>query len=198
MTYPPGGQQPYEEPQYPGQPFDGPTSYPPPPDYPRQPPMAPPPPPRRKSKLGLILALVAVFAIAVVGVLAGGLVLTSQGKGPFASDEKRVEAAIRDYYRTLDADGFVAAVGKMCAADRAELDGMTNEQRAQLETAKFAITIDKIDKIVVSGDQATAHITGKLTMTFPGEEPDSDTSTDEHVKKEDGKWRVCSLQSGKN
>ncbi|WP_405166994.1 hypothetical protein OG203_18975 [Nocardia sp. NBC_01499] len=189
MTYPPGGQPPQHGPQQP-------TGYPPPTGYQQAPPSGHQP--SRKSKIGLIVALVVVLLLALGGVVVLGAVLTTQGKGPLASDGKRIEVAIHDFYDTLQAKGFRAAAGKACAADQAEFDALPEEQKQEFESATVAVNIDKIENIVINGEAATAHIVGKLTLEVPGQAPDTDTSTTEHLKKEDGKWKVCSAGSGKN
>lgn len=247
MTYPPGGQPPFGQPQEPGQPGygqpypqqggqgypqqggypppggqgypppggqgyppPGAQGYPPPggqgyapqgaPGYP--PPGGNPPgyqgyPPPKQRKTGLIIGLL-VLVLVIAGAVAAGVVLTMQGKTPLASDEKKIEVAIHDFYDTLGSRGFAAAAAKSCAADRAEFDTLTEEQKKEFDTAKIEVSIDKIDDIVVTGDRASARITGKLTLTIPGETPDTDTGTTEHLRKEDGKWKVCSAESGKN
>ncbi|WP_069167758.1 Rv0361 family membrane protein [Nocardia altamirensis] len=205
MTYPPGGQPPYQGPQYPHQP-EQPTGYPPPTDYPpaEYPPAEPPqagapvPQPAKKTKIGLIVGLVAVVLLALGGAVVIGAVLTAQGKGPLASDGKRIELAIRDFYGTLESHGFKAAAAKACAADRAEFDALPAPQREEFDAATISVTIDKIENIVITGDAATAHIVGTLTLLVPGQEPDTDTSTTEHLKKENGQWKVCSAGSGAN
>ncbi|MFI6045426.1 hypothetical protein ACIA8C_27615 [Nocardia sp. NPDC051321] len=193
MTFPPGGQPPQQGPQYP-------TEYPPPTGYPQGGYASPPPArqPSRKSKIALIIGLVAVVLLALGGVVVLGAVLTAQGKGPLASDSKRIEVAVHDFYDTLQAKGFRAAAAKACEADRAEFDALPEEQKQEFESATVAVTIDKIENIVITGETATAHIVGKLTLEVPGQAPDTDTSTTEHLKKEDGKWKVCSGGSGKN
>lgn len=200
MTYPPGGQPPYSESQYPQHP-DQPTGYPPPvypqAGYPTQPPPAGRQP-SRKGKVGLVIALIAVVLLALGGVVVIGAVLTAQGKGPFASDAQRIQSAIHDFYNTLEAKGFQAAAAKACAADRAEFDALPAEQKLEFDTAAISVEIDKIDNIKIDGELATARITGKLTLELPGTEPDTDTSTTEHLTKEDGKWKVCSASTGQN
>lgn len=193
MTFPPSGQPPQQGPQYP-------TDYPPPTGYP-QAGYPPPPPgrqPSRKGKIGLIIGLVAVVVLALSGVVVLGAVLTAQGKGPIASDGKRIEVAVHDFYNTLEAKGFRAAAAKACAADRTEFDALPEDQKQEFESATVSVTIDKIENIVITGETATAHIVGKLTLEVRGQVPDTDTSTTEHLKKEDGKWKVCSAGSGKN
>ncbi|MEV5838495.1 hypothetical protein [Nocardia sp. NPDC052112] len=237
MTYPPGGQPPFGEPQYPqgaGQPYgypqQGGAGYPQQggqgypqqggqgypqqggQGYPQQggqgygPPQGYPPPgghqqsgylPPKKRRTGLIIGLL-VLVLVIAGAVAAGVVLTAQGKTPLASDEKKIEVAIHDFYDTLGKQGFAAAAAKACAADRAEFDTLTEEQKKEFDTAKVEVSIDKIDNVVITGDRATARITGKLTLTVPGETPDTDTGTTEHLRKEDGKWKVCSAESGKN
>jgi hypothetical protein len=224
MTYPPGGQPPFGEPQYPqqpGQPFGQPQQPQQPyghvpqggPDYPQQgypqqgyPPGYPqqgyPPgypqqgyPPPKKSRTGLIIGLL-ILILVIVGGLAAGVVLTVQGKTPLSSDEKKIEVAVRDFYEALSSDGFGAAAAKTCSADRREFEALTPEQRKEFDAAKISVTIDSVDNIVITGDRATAHINGKLSLTLPDEVPntDTDTGTNEHLRKEDGKWKVCSKE----
>lgn len=237
MTFPPGGQPPFGDPQQSGQgygppqqpygqpqqsygqpqqsygqpqqpygyPPQGGPGYPPPhggQGYP--PPGGPgsyPPPgyqgPPKKRRTGLIIGLL-VLVLVIAGAVAAGVVLTVQGKTPLASDEKKIEVAIHDFYDTLGSDGFAAAAAKACAADRAEFDTLTEDQKKEFDTAKIDVSIDKIDNIVITDDRATAKITGKLTLTIPGEVPDTDAGTTEHLRKEDGKWKVCSAETGKN
>ncbi|MEU4342466.1 hypothetical protein AB0H00_14545 [Nocardia sp. NPDC023852] len=197
MTYPPGAQPPQDRPHYPQQP----TGQPPPMGYGNPPPSYPqpgglpggyPPRPPKKSWTGLIAGSVAIVALAVAGAVIAGIFLTSQGKGPLSSDEKKIQFAIHDFYEVLGSQGFRAAAEKACAADRAEFDAMTEEQKKEFDSATVSVTIERIEGIVVTGRSATAKITGKLTVAIPGETPDSDTSTTEHLRKEDGKWKVCS------
>lgn len=219
MTYPPGGQPPFGGPQGAGQPqqpygypqqggaeYPQQAGYPPPGGQGYGPQQGYPPPggyqqpgypPPKKRRTGLIIGLL-VLVLVIAGAVAAGVVLTVQGKTPLASDEKKIEVAIHDFYDTLGSDGFAAAAAKTCAADRAEFDTLTDEQKKQFDTAKVEVNIDKIDDIVITGDRATARITGKLTLTLPGETPDTDTGTTEHLRKEDGKWKICSAESGKN
>ncbi|MGY4101266.1 Rv0361 family membrane protein [Nocardia sp. R16R-3T] len=202
MTYPQGGQTPFGQPQYPqgaGQPQQG-YGYPqqggyPPPSGQGYGPQQGYPPPKRRT--GLIIALL-VLVLVIAGAVAAGVVLMAQGKTPLASDEKKIQVAIHDFYDTLGKSGFAAAAAKACAADRADFDTLTEEQKKEFDSAKVEVDIDKIDDIVIIGDRATAKITGKLTLTVPGETPDTDTGTTEHLRKEDGKWKVCSAESGKN
>ncbi|WP_433194998.1 hypothetical protein ACQP1G_40110 [Nocardia sp. CA-107356] len=211
QPYPPQGGQGY--PQQGGYPPPGGQGYPPPGGQGYAPQGAPgyPPPggpvgyppgyqgyqPPKKRRTGLIVGLV-VLVVVIAGAVGAGVTLTVQGKTPLASDEKKIEVAIHDFYDTLGSDGFAAAAAKACAADRAEFDTLTDEQKKEFDTAKVDVSIDKIDNIVITGDRATARITGKLTLTIPGENPDTDTGTNEHLRKEDGKWKVCSAESGKN
>ncbi|MFI6775848.1 hypothetical protein [Nocardia sp. NPDC050412] len=194
--YPPGAQgygpQHGGYPQPGGQGYGPQQGYPPPGGY--QQPGYPPP---KKRRTGLIIGLL-VLVLVIAGAVAAGVVLTVQGKTPLASDDKKIQVAIHDFYDTLESHGFAAAADKACAADRAEFDTLTDEQKKEFDTAKIEVNIDKIDDIVVTGDRATARITGKLTLTVPGETPDTDTGTTEHLRKEDGKWKVCSAESGKN
>jgi hypothetical protein len=189
---PPGPGQPPSIPGYPppgpGQPSSAPGY--PPPGYP---PWGYPPPPK-KSHTGLIVGLVAIVALVIAGAVIAGVFLTSQGRGPLASDEKRIELAIRDFYETLDTRGFRAAAEQACAHERAAFEAMTESEKSEFDSTSISVTIDRIDDIVVTGDTATAKVTGKLTVAVPGEQPDTESSTTEHLKKEDGKWKVCSAE----
>ncbi|MFQ6331352.1 hypothetical protein ACLMAL_35190 [Nocardia sp. CWNU-33] len=211
MTYPPSGQPPYgsQYPEQPGQhgyPQQGPYPPPQPYGYPPQggmgypPPGYPPqgyPPPPKKKRTGLFIGLL-VLVLIIAGGIAAGVVLTVQGKTPLASDEKKIEAAIHEFYDALGKDGFRAAAAKACASDRADFDSLSQEQKQAFDAAQVSVTINRIEDIVVTGDTATAHIVGHLTLTLPGETPNTDDSTNEHLRKENGKWRVCSAETGKN
>ncbi|WP_040788916.1 nuclear transport factor 2 family protein [Nocardia paucivorans] len=204
-AYPPpqGAPQPGIPPQQ-GMPQPG---FPPPPGvppqgFPPQPGMNPPggfpppgmPPQPQKSRTGLIVGLIAAGLVVVVGI-ATVVVLTVQGRTPLASDEQRVEAAIRDFYETLSDDGMAAAAAKACKADRDEFDDMSASEKAQIAQANFTVVIESVENIVVTGDRATAHITGQMKFSIPGKngtKTDSSNSSDETLKKEDGEWRVCS------
>ncbi|WP_040865143.1 Rv0361 family membrane protein [Nocardia exalbida] len=215
---PPHPQQP--EPGYPplgqGQPPSGPGNPPPepgqppwdsgyPPPGPGQPPSAPGypppgyppwgyPPQPKKGHTGLIVGLVAIVALVIAGAMIAGVFLTSQGRGPLASDEKRIELAIRDFYETLDTRGFRAAAEQACAHERAAFEAMTESEKSEFDSTSISVTIDRIEDIVVTGDTATAKVTGKLTVAVPGRQPDTESSTTEHLTKEDGKWKVCSAE----
>ncbi|UGT69772.1 nuclear transport factor 2 family protein [Nocardia gipuzkoensis] len=195
MAYPPGGQPPDEQPQYPQQPSPG-QGPPPGPGYPPPgyPPAGYPPQPPKQSHTGLIVGLVAIVALVIAGAVITGVFLTSQGRGPLASDEKRIELSIRDFYETLDTRGFSAAAEQACARERAAFEAMTERERNEFDSTAVSVTIDRIEDVVVTGDTATAKVTGKLTVAVPGEQPDTETSTTEHLKKEDGKWKVCSAE----
>ncbi|MGW6425357.1 Rv0361 family membrane protein [Nocardia sp. NPDC055053] len=197
MTNPPEGQQPPFGQQPPEVP-SGPPGYPhagfgpgqtPPPGNPD---VFPPQQPPKKNRTGLFIAL-AVVALVVLGALITGIVLTVQGRTPLASDEKQIEVAIRDFYDTLGADGFVAAAQLACEADRTEIDNLTPEQRQQFDAATVSVTIDKVEDIVITGDTAKATVVGKLTLSVAGEEPNTEDSTEEHLKKENGTWKICSV-----
>jgi type II secretory pathway pseudopilin PulG len=142
----------------------------------------------------LIVGLVVIVVLVITGAVIAGVLLTSQGKGPLASNEKRVELAIRDFYETLDSRGFRAAAELACTHERAAFETMTESEKMEIDSTSVSVSIDRIEDIVVSGDTATAKVTGKLTVAVPGEQPDTETSTTEHLKKEDGKWKVCSAE----
>ncbi|MBB5914902.1 hypothetical protein BJY24_003769 [Nocardia transvalensis] len=196
MTYPPGG--PPFDPQQPQgyQPESQPPSYYPPEGYPAvgdYPPQQPPvPPPPRKRRTGLIVVpLVLVLAAAgAAGIVA---LLTGNGKGPFASEEKKIELAIRDFYGTIATDGVDAAMAKSCRADRDEYAALPAEQRAAIASETLTLRIDAIDAIVIDGDQATAKVHGSLAPSSGGLMPDLDTidSAPEYVRREGGDWKVC-------
>ncbi|WP_174188682.1 Rv0361 family membrane protein [Nocardia barduliensis] len=201
MAYPPGGQPPDEQPPYPQQPSPGyaPPGQGPPPPGPGYPPPGYGPPgypaqPPKQSRTGLIAGLVVIVALVIAGAVIAGVFLTSQGRGPLASDEKRIELAIRDFYETLDTRGFRAAAEQACASERTAFEAMTESEKNEFDSTAVSVAIDRIEDILVTGDTATAKVTGKLTVAVPGEQPDNETSTTEHLKKEDGKWKVCSAE----
>ncbi len=108
-----------------------------------------------------------------------------------ASDEQKVESAIRDFYATLDSEGFRAAVEQSCALDRAEFAAMSTTDKEAFRSTSFDIDIDTVEDITITRDKATAEITGVFTVDFPGEGPETDTTSTEHLVKEDGRWKIC-------
>ncbi|MFD3707393.1 hypothetical protein ACFWUP_30020 [Nocardia sp. NPDC058658] len=203
MTNPPEGQQP----PFGQQPPVPPQGTPPPGVPPHGPPVGHPPAgypggaegiaAPKKKRTGLFVAL-GVVALVVVGVLIAGVVLTLQGRTPLSSDEKQIDVAVRDFYDTLDADGFIAAAGLACQADRTEIDNLTTEQREQFDKATVQVSIDEVKDIVIDGDDAKAKVTGKLTLSVEGEEPNTESETEEHLTKEDGTWKICSAPANKH
>ncbi len=207
MTNPPEGQPPFNQ-QPPGEPGmpSGPPGYPHAgfgaggpqgPEYPDGPDVFVPPPAPKKKRTGLFVGL-GIAALVVVGVLIAGVVLTLQGRTPLSSDEKKIDVAVRDFYDTLDADGFIAAAGLACQADRTEIDNLTTEQREQFDKATVQVSIDEVKDIVITGDDAKATVVGQLTLSVEGEEPDTESSTEEHLTKEDGTWKICSAPANKH
>lgn len=161
------------------------------PDAPGSPDVLPPPPQPKGKRTGLFIAL-AVVALVVLGAVITGVVLTLQGRTPLASDEKKIEVAIRDFYDTLDDEGFLAAAALACEADRSEIDNLTAEQRQQFDAASVSVVIDRVEDIVITDDTAKATVVGELTLAVEGEEPITEDSTEEHLRKEDGTWKICS------
>ncbi|UGT53758.1 hypothetical protein [Nocardia asteroides] len=202
MTNPPGEQPPFgQEPAGmpsgpPGYPHAGFGQQPPPPNYPDGPDVLPPAQPPKKKRTGLFIAL-GVVALVVIGAVITGILLTVQGRTPLSSDEKQIEVAVRDFYDTLGDEGFVAAAELACEADRKEIENLTPEQRQQFEAASVSVDIDKVENIVITGDTAKATVVGKLTLSVQGEEPNTEDSTEEHLKKENGTWKICSAPANR-
>ncbi|MFB7878256.1 hypothetical protein ACFC06_23660 [Nocardia sp. NPDC056064] len=199
MTNPPEGQQPPNIPSgppgYPHAGFEGGAN--PVPGAPGNPDVFPPPQPPKKKRTGLFVGL-GILALVVIGAVITGVVLTLQGRTPLSSDEKKIEVAIRDFYDTLDSEGFIAAAALACTADRTEIDNLSDEQRKQFDAATVQVTIDEVKDIVVTGDTAKATVTGQLTLSVEGEEPNTESSTEEHLAKEDGTWKICSVPATKH
>lgn len=200
MTNPPEGQQPPfgQQPPVPqGSPPPGVPPQGPPPGYPPAGAEGFAPQPPKKKRTGLFVGL-GIAALVVVGVLIAGVVLTMQGRTPLSSDEKQIDVAVRDFYDTLDSDGFIAAAALACQADRTEIDNLTTEQREQFDKATVQVSIDEVTDIVITGDDAKATVVGQLTLSVEGEEPDTESSTEEHLTKEDGTWKICSAPANKH
>ncbi|MBF6172408.1 Rv0361 family membrane protein [Nocardia blacklockiae] len=193
MTYPPGGPPSFPEP----------PSYYPPEGYPPvtgadAPPLPPPPgPPPRGRRTGLIAVFLVVALFAVAGAIGVVALLTGQGKGPLASDERKIEAAIRDFYDTIATAGVDAAMAKSCRVDRDEYAALPPDQRATIASETLTIRIDTIDDIVVRGDRATAKLHGALAPTSGGLIPDLDAidNAPEYLRKENGAWKVCAADN---
>ncbi|MEV6771569.1 hypothetical protein AB0N05_23390 [Nocardia sp. NPDC051030] len=165
MTFPPGG-QPYSE----AQPVQQVSSN-----------------HRGPRRTGLIVGL-SVLAVAVLG---GGTATAVylNGKESATTDNQRIESAIRDFYGTLSKQGPSVAVQQACAADRAEFNALPASQKSAADQGKFTIQIVSVDKIAITGDRATAAMTGSLALA--GTDNKTTTAT-EHLRKEDGSWKVCS------
>ncbi|MEU1954804.1 Rv0361 family membrane protein [Nocardia rhamnosiphila] len=151
------------------------------------------PRPPRKRRTGLIVGGV-VAALVVVAAIAAVVVLTLQGRTPLSSDDQQIEASLREFYDTLSDDGFAAATGLACKADRDEFDAMSDAEKSEAEKLGFTVHIDSVDNIVVTGDRAKAEIQGKFSLSAPGggDDEQMDDSSEESLVKEDGEWRVCS------
>ncbi|MEV0108809.1 hypothetical protein AB0H42_21050 [Nocardia sp. NPDC050799] len=149
--------------------------------------------PPRKRRTGLILGAVAAVVV-VVAAIAAVAVLTVQGRTPLSSDDQQIVASLREFYGTLSDDGFAAATGLACKADRDEFDAMSDAEKSEAEKLGFTVDIDSVDNIVVTGDRAKAEIKGKFSLSAPGggDDEQMDDSSEESLVKEDGEWRVCS------
>ncbi|GAB2702172.1 nuclear transport factor 2 family protein [Nocardia thraciensis] len=202
MTYPPG-EEPYEPRPQPQQSHgyseQQPPSYYPPEGYPSDEDGCAArvhAAPHRKRHTAVIVAAVLLAMIVAGGGAATAVVLTSQGIGPLASDEKKIEVAIRDFYRTLDAEGADAAMAKSCRQDRAEYAELPDEERAAIGGTAFSAHVDTIEDITVTGDRATARVRGTLDVSMSGDQLDGADTTTEQLRKEDGDWKVCTAKGG--
>ncbi|WP_067702140.1 Rv0361 family membrane protein [Nocardia jejuensis] len=141
---------------------------------------------RGSRRTGLLVGL-SVLAVAVIG---GGtaLAVTMTGKDT-PTDTQRIESSIRDFYSTLAAQGPSIAFTQACAADRAQFDALPAAQRTASDQGKVTMDVASIDQIIVTGDRATATTIG--TLKLPGAQ-DKPTTTAEHLRDEDGTWKVCS------
>ncbi|MFJ9368182.1 hypothetical protein ACIRRA_27680 [Nocardia sp. NPDC101769] len=143
---------------------------------------------QRRTPLTIGLGVAAV--VLVGGGIAAAVTLNGKDSGP--SDDKRVETAVRDFYDALSAGGASQAVGKTCAGDRAQYDALPEAQKKAMDQGKISMKVDSVQGITITGDHATAVTLG--TLTLPGT-ADSKRSTDEHLRKEDGVWKVCSTDA---
>ncbi|MGW0004618.1 Rv0361 family membrane protein [Nocardia grenadensis] len=165
-----------------------------------QPPAGPPPneprPPEsaRPTRKRRLIAGAVVAALVVVAALAAVVVLTLQGRTPLSSDDQQIEASLREFYGTLSDDGFAAATGLACKADRDDFDAMSDAEKSEAEKLGFTVDIDSVDNIVVTDDHAKAEIKGKFSLSAPGggDDEQMDDRSEESLVKEDGEWRVCS------
>lgn len=130
------------------------------------------------------------LAVAAVVVVGGGVAAAVSLSGKDSpSDSQRIDSAIRDFYGTLSAKGPGVAVTKACAADRAEYDALSTAQKSASEQGRMDIRIVSIDQIAVTGDRATAKMVGALSVSGAD---DKSTTASEHLRKEEGTWKVCS------
>lgn len=138
------------------------------------------------SRKPLLIGLIVSALIVIGGGIAAAAFLTGKST---PSDDERISAAVHDFYETLSAKGPSVAVTKACAADRAEFDALPAAQKAGADRGKFTIRIVEVNQIVATADRATAQMTGALTMAGAD---DKTTTATEHLRKEDGAWKVCS------
>ncbi|WP_067562287.1 Rv0361 family membrane protein [Nocardia acidivorans] len=134
----------------------------------------------------LVIGVIAAAVIVVGGGIATAVSLSGKDS---PGDSARIDAAIRDFYGTLAAKGPGVAVTKSCAADRAEYDALPAAQKAAAEQGRMELRIAGVGEITVTGDLATAKMTGALVV--PGSDDKTTTAT-EHLRREQGTWRVCS------
>ncbi|MEC3913011.1 Rv0361 family membrane protein [Nocardia sp. CDC160] len=139
----------------------------------------------RRTPLTIGLGVAAV--VLVGGGIATAVTLNGNDSGP--SEDKRVETAVRDFYTTLGKDGASVAVGKACASDRAQYEALPESQKKAMDQGRVSMRVDSVQGITITGESATAVTLG--TFSVPGA-PDSKRSTNEHLRKEDGVWKVCS------
>ncbi|MVU78662.1 hypothetical protein GPX89_15585 [Nocardia sp. ET3-3] len=144
----------------------------------------------RNRRTPLTIGLGAVAVVLVGGGIATAVTLNGKDSG--ASDDKRVETALRDFYDAMSTGGASAAVGKTCASDRAQYDALPDAAKKGSDQGKISMKIDEIQGINITGDRATATTLG--TITIPGVS-DSKRSIPEHLRKEDGVWKVCSTDA---
>lgn len=136
------------------------------------------------SKLSLLIG-----ALALGATLVAGCSSASGSAGTGKTDEQQVESAVRDFYQALSKEGPGAASTKACAPDRTEYQALSDAQKKAAERGRFEIHIDSVGKIAITGDRATAEMKG--TVALPGAEG-KQTTGNEHLRKEDGAWKVCS------
>ncbi|MGW4354303.1 Rv0361 family membrane protein [Nocardia sp. NPDC004582] len=131
------------------------------------------------------------IGIAAAVLVGGGIAtaVTLNGKDSAPSDAQRIETTLRDFYDTLSTGGASQAVGKTCAGDRAQYDALPEAQKKAMDQGKVSMKVDAVQGITITGERATAVTLGTLTMPGAAE---SKRSTNEHLRKEDGGWKVCS------
>ncbi|MFE3195682.1 hypothetical protein ACFXHA_42240 [Nocardia sp. NPDC059240] len=134
------------------------------------------------------------LGVAAVVLVGGGIAtaVTLNGKDSGVSDDKRVETSVRDFYTALSSGGAAQAVGKTCAGDRAQYDALSDAQKQAMAQGRVSMKVDAVQGITITGDRATAETLG--TFSLPGA-ADSKRSTTEHLRKEDGVWKVCSTDA---
>ncbi len=222
MTYPPG--QPYGYgPQQGGYPQGG--YPPPPPGYPQQPgypapgygqpgygqqPGYPqpqygyqqpgyggyPPPQRRKGNGGVLLVLLLLLLVGG-GIAAVVVVQNNGGLDSIAGgDVGAVKSAIRDYYDTLDSQGAVAAVKTSCSEVKNAIGPELDQAGGHSPNITWETTISDISSVSVSGDTATATVSGSSKVTIAGKTTADSGVGDVRLKKEDGSWKMCVKPEG--
>lgn len=135
----------------------------------------------------LTIGLGALVVVLVGGGIAAAVTLGGNDSAP--SDDQRIESAVRDFYGTLSTQGASVAVNQTCAGDRAQYAALPDAQKKAMDDGKVVMKVDSVQNIAIDGDRATATTAGVLSL--PGAQDDK-RSTTEHLRKEDGTWKVCS------
>ncbi|MBF6454710.1 hypothetical protein [Nocardia cyriacigeorgica] len=144
---------------------------------------------RRRAGLQLLVGA-AVLVLVLVGI---GIALITAGVGPFASDEKKIEEAIRDYIEALNSEGPRGAVATTCQADREQYDRQPVAEREKLDKARYRMRVDAVVVTDITGDQASARVSGQFEVENDGQvtKLGNGSTTRLYFAKEDGRWKYC-------
>lgn len=181
MTFPPGPQDPWQQPQQ----FGGAPQYPAPGQYgaPQQPYGAPQPygygvapQPSGGSKKGLIIGAVAGGVLLLVVVIVAVVVMLMP-----SGDERAIKQTLENI---AGAKGNVSEMRKyMCAGDQKfydALDKLSGMSGISLDAPNTpTLPSDAKTKVSVNGDRATVSVSS------------SAGSGALHLRKESGEWKVC-------
>lgn len=131
-------------------------------------------------------AIVVVIIILVVAT--AGYFLFLRG-GQFGTPEDTIHTLI-DAFNSRDADEMYNCLSSDVQEDvtKSEIEDMFD----LMDNLNAQITVEKVSNVEISGDNATAQVTLKITVTDPvSEEKTSETDTSEmSFVKEDGKWKI--------
>ncbi|GEM_PF-5365805 len=135
-------------------------------------------PPQRRSN-GTMIGLIVAGVVALLLLLGGGVWFA------VSQFTESPEAGAKRFLAALQAHDLDKARGELCAEKR----GAVGEE-SLVPTSDYTIASYSVRSTSNQTD-TTADVLGSVTLRFQGEQQSADITL--HMQKEDGKWRVCTI-----